>query len=62
MNVSRMCCNDKLLAAFRYLLITDYVKTYFSGSEVFAAVKAKALLLSNGHSWPEDDRMNGRNM
>ena len=57
-----MYCNDKFYAAFQYLLFTDYMKTYFSGSEVFAAVKAKALLLSNGHSWPEDGRMNGRNM
>jgi len=57
-----MYYNDKFYAAFQYLLSTDYVKTYFSSFEVFAAVKAKALLLSNGHSWPEDDRMNAGNM
>jgi hypothetical protein len=62
MNVSRMCYNDKFYAAFQCLHITDCVKTYFSSFEVFAAVEAKALLLSNGHPWPEDDGMNGRNM
>jgi hypothetical protein len=39
------------------LLLT--VKTYFSSFEVFAAVKAKALLLNNGQSYPEDDRTKG---
>jgi len=53
--------NSTLLFSI-FLLPTDYVKTYFSSFEVFAAVKAKALLLSNGRSWPEYDRMNGRNM
>jgi hypothetical protein len=62
MNVSRIYYNDKFYATFQYLLIIDYMKAHFSSFEVFAAVRAKALLLSNGHSWPEDGRMNGRNM